>query len=583
LQLIEQTVSNSMSQKDIGPGSLDIGGFVTRLLEALRRGGQSQAALAAVMYYSKSLLTKVIKGDSTPDERFFRIYFERGVPFLIAFGGVTDADQVRAMAKAAGVRLTEGELRVAAQGARDPDFLAEARRPGSAADNDLTSADLRLTHEYAKARAEAFEQSIQPPAEPARPALTPAHPEPDPTRWLETVNLLAARHCGRTPAVFGRQMHIAETNNRLVWLAGDSHPILAHHIFEALDGRSALLAGVPGSGRTTLLRQLGYQLMVSWEPGRPQPVYLSAPEVLKQAGRRRSVVELVAEQVVVAGGAEASKIKVVTAALDDLDRDHQLVWLVDDVDRLSDAEQVDLAAHFVVSHAVFAVSPAQAMDGQGRFSVGAAPMLLSVSDLEPDEQDQMLQCFFLAWSENTPSLPARRAVLDTVSAMAKLPIGLAAVHSQMETGRVTPARIVETAVREYLVRAGLDFPTDWTYWPGLPPPARGLAVLAETMLSDLAWYGAASEDYGTPQARFDVAMEEPYRSDWHALASTRQCLVTETNGRPVARFFNDDLWCYWASRRIGSITGYGWQEPSERTRWLVDRVNAFRDERRARA
>jgi hypothetical protein len=52
-----------MTNKESAPDTRDIAEFVRRLLEALRRSGQSQAALAAAMYYSKSLVTKVIKGD----------------------------------------------------------------------------------------------------------------------------------------------------------------------------------------------------------------------------------------------------------------------------------------------------------------------------------------------------------------------------------------------------------------------------------------------------------------------------------------------------------------------------------------
>ena len=570
-----------MAEQASGTDSRDIEQFVGLLLEALRRSGQSQAALAAVMYYSKSLLTNVIKGGSTPEERFFHIFFERGVPFLIAFRGVDSADEVRAMAKAAGVRLTDAELRVAAQGARDPEFLAQTSRQGGADDDVLTAADLRLTNEYAKARADTFEQSIQPPAAPTQPAL--ARVLPDPMRWLDTIDQLSARHCGHTPAVFGRQMHIVETSNRLVWLEIEEEGIPFHGVYEALEGRSALLAGVPGSGRTTLLRGLGYHLIGNWRPGRPQAVYVRAPELLKWAGRRRNVVELLAEQIVAAGGAETHEIRAVTAAVDDLDRDRRLVWLVDDVDRLSGNEQADLAGHFVASQAIYVVSPWQAKNAQERLSTDTPPIIVSVPSLHREEQSNILDTFFQEWSETLPSVSARGAVLDMLPDLAELPIGLAAIHAQMEAGRVTPLLILEAAAREYFARSGLDFPTDWSDWPILPPAVRALTALGSTYVNDRIWYESESGGDFVTIDRFHSGVEAPFRSDWYTLPATRQCLLTEVEGRPVANFFNDDLLCYWAARRHTSPWYNSQKNLRGRARSLVDRINALRAEAEALA
>lgn len=574
---------NYMADQESAPDTRDIAEFVNRLLEALRRSGQSQAALAAAMYYSKSLLTKVIKGDYTPDERFFRIFFERGVPFLIAFGGVADAGEVRAMAAAAGVRLTEAELRVAAEGARDPDVVVDARRRGAVEEDEVSAAELRLASEYARARADTFEQSIALPAEPLPSAIALAAAVPDNTRWLETAGILAVRHCGLTPAVLGRQLHVMETIDRPVLFGDEGRSVMFSRMLAALEGRPALLAGVAGSGRSTLLRSVGYQLMCQWDTGRPQAVYMRAPELLRRAGRHRTVIELAAEQLIATGAAEANEIKTVVRALDELDRDRRLVWLVDDVDRLSEAEQIDLAGHFVVSQAIFAISTWQAQAARHHFGAGREPTILSLPDLTPHEQHQILIRFFRNWSETVPEPDARQAVLDQVPALARLPLGLAAVFAHVETDQITPWQIVETAVREYFDRAGLDFPMEWDYWPGLLPAARALSVLAMTTLTDLIWYGQNPEVYSTPRARFEEAAGTAYRADWDTLAATRMCLIGERGGRSVARFFNDDLLCYWSFRGDYLFTHTNPDALPERTRELAIRANAFIADRRAHA
>jgi hypothetical protein len=572
---------SGIAEQPGGADKQDIGQFVSLLLDALRHSGQSQAALAAIMYYSKSLLTKVIKGDSTPDASFFRSFFERGIPFLIAYGGVINADEVRAMASAAGVRLLDAELRVAALAAQNPEFLSEARRQGSP-DDAFTAADARLAQEYAKARADVFEQSIEAPVAPVEPEV-PTQPPPDrheanTRRWVDTVDLLSGRLCGHTPAVFGRQMHIVETEGRLVWLAAEREYLPSHLVLQKLDGRSAILAGQPGSGRTSLLRRFGYQLMGLWEPGRPQAVYLRGPDILKRAGRRRTVVELLAEQVVAAGGAEPRQIKEVTAALDDLDRDRQLVWLIDDVDRLTAKEQADLAAHFVVSQAIYVVTPWQANEARQQVSGEMPVVMVGVPELQPDEQSRILDRFFLEWSEKLPDSADRQAKLKSVPALAQLPIGLAALYVQMEEGLDTPYRVIEAAAREFFTRAGLAFPSDKIGWADLPPTARGLATLGSRILADMAWHGPEIEEHLEPQERVNANDYEPARSDWSALPATRHCMHLEIHGKPIARFFNDDLLCYWASRYDTRPMEISRTRLDQRTRYLVNRVNRFRDE-----
>jgi hypothetical protein len=571
-----------MADQQSAPSTRNIAEFVDRLLAALRRSGQSQASLATTMYYSKSMLTKVVKGDHTPDERFLRIFFERGIPFLIAFGGLSEANEVRAMAAAAGVRVSEAELRVAAQGARDPDVVVDARRRGSSEADEVTAADLRLARDYARARADMFEQTIAPP-EPA-PTVTAPAPEADARRWLETVGILAVRHCSLTPAVLGRRLHAMDVLDRPVLFGSKTRPVAFSRVLKLLEGRSALLAGVPGSGRSSLLRMLGYQLMCQWEAGRPQAIYMRAPEVLKRAGRRRTVIELAAEQLIAVGAAEASEIKTVVQALDELDRDRRLLWLVDDVDRLSEAGLIDLAGHFVVSQAIFAVSPVQLESAQHHLNASGKPVALSLPDLTPHEQHDLLQRFHRVWSEAMPDADARQTVLDQVPALARLPIGLAAVFVHMETDQqISPVQITETAIREYFDRAGLEFALEWDYWPGLLPAARALSVLAMATLEDLVWHSLAPEVYRTTRARFEESAGKQYRTDWDALAATRLCLVDERGDQPVAQFFNDDLLCYWSSRRDSLYTHPDPDALPERTRDLAGRANAFIADRRAQA
>jgi hypothetical protein len=208
---------------------------------------------------------------------------------------------------------------------------------------------------------------------------------------------------------------------------------------------------------------------------------------------------------------------------------------------------------------------------------------LSLPDLATHEQHDLLQRFFRAWSESMPEPVARQAVLDQVPALARLPIGLAAVFAHLETGQVTPVQITETAVREYFDRAGLEFPMAWDYWPGLLPAARALSVLAITTLADLIWYGLDPEVYRTPRARFEESAGTEYRADWDALVTTRMCLVDEWGGRPVAGFFNDDLLCYWSSRRDSLYTHPNPDALPVRTRELAGRANAFIADRRAQA
>ena len=97
----------------IEPAKLDE--FFTLLVDALRRANKTQADLAGVLLVDPSLLSRYISRQLGPPlPQFARQFVEKIAPFLVAYGGIMDAQQVSYLAGLLGRTVQTTELQAIA-------------------------------------------------------------------------------------------------------------------------------------------------------------------------------------------------------------------------------------------------------------------------------------------------------------------------------------------------------------------------------------------------------------------------------------------------------------------------------------
>jgi hypothetical protein len=312
---------------------------------------------------------------------------------------------------------------------------------------------------------------------------------------------------------------------------------------------SGVLAGVPGSGRTSVLYQLADSWARAWSPGQPLAIYIRASELLVYARNRRSIHEFTARHVFPDGS--RSEIESLGKELEDYEQTYGVLWLMDELDRLSESEQAEIIMQLAFSPAVlYAALPwdaeriARQMD---QSNIG----LFHLVDLTLEQQKALLVRLLARNPEFRIDRHVGYLALQEAQYLARLPLGVMAVFDQLLISITDRMHIVQCALNEYFERAGLPRPQFTGEWLTLDPTVRALLVMATVAGADVLWY----QDGGifTTRARFEQGNGWAPECRWELLAKTR-LFEPHPQHDDVCRFFNRDiLGCLIAKSETGQL------------------------------
>jgi hypothetical protein len=319
---------------------------------------------------------------------------------------------------------------------------------------------------------------------------------------------------------------------------------------------SGALVGVPGSGRSTFLLKLTFDLARQWSESQPLAVYLNAADFLPYARNRRTIHELIARQVLKAGF--QVDIEAMRRGLQAYDEAGQLLLLVDDLDRLSSTDQSEVLGQLAFSPAVlYTTVPWQAnrvLSEMHQAHVGAFKLL----DLDVQQQRELLWRAALDRKYQEVDLDLGYVALTEVPDLSTLPLGVMAVYEQVQVYRGTRTQIVQCALQEWLERAGFGRPACAGEWLDLEPVARSLRQLAAVWLSDLLWYGESSdEEVWVTRARYEHTLTPEWHCHWDLLVQSR-LVETHPSVEAAVRFYNRDVLSYLAV--LGGFYGFNWSK-----------------------
>jgi hypothetical protein len=323
---------------------------------------------------------------------------------------------------------------------------------------------------------------------------------------------------------------------------------------------SGLLVGVPGSGRTTSLLRISYDLAIKLDgPGRNLAHYLSAPQFLLAARSGQTVPQFIAQKVYPQKPKNARDVEGLSQWLAERNDSGAFMLLLDDLDRLAETEQDEVLSALTDSKAVLcAALPWQAeriaeqlpcVDLHSGFTL--------MEDLSREQQHRILRTMAEHRSRHHHQeidLDLALSVLDQVPWLAKLPIGMAAIISQIPLHGSNPAKIVEAAVVEFLERAGHAGQDLNRQWNALSPIVRALLLAATIVGNNINNALIAASQQTVPELlavsreAFDQSLADGGDIHWDMLSPTR--LFAPFRGGATLCFINQDVATYLVARAI---------------------------------
>lgn len=520
--------------KDTSQIPENIATYLQLLDTAMKKAKILRKELARLREWDPSMITKLFKGEVPAQIGDFRQAF---APYLIAQGGITEPAEVLQMAALLGYPLTPGDL-------ADIVRLAKkySQRPVEAA----------RVEDFAKS-VTLLQQNPPVPTPPETVAVDkPAEAQTDTAddrarQYLHALAQHIKNQCSVQPAACGHQFPIGVAIER-TYTAGEPPATVSLDSLKQPRQLAGLLVGVPGSGRTVSLLRLAYAWASAWSSEQPTPlaVYVEAPAFLEYAGYRRNIFDFAAAQVYPTSPEEFSALR---EALQALDEAGEILWLVDQFDQLTDAQQGEVIAHLVSSPALYSTCPWQVPGLAARLRLPPT-QTFRLQDLTPDQQRRMFGQWTAAQPDQDFDLPLGLFALNEVADLARLPLGVMAIYTQVKQHASSPTQIARQALTEYLTRAEmlrqpLSFQETWL---DLPVAIRTLLLAGSLHLHGLA---ANGEPYALTRQQLDRATLPEWGNQWSHLLQTRLFEVREIEterGRVEAlRFCNLDLAVYCAA------------------------------------
>lgn len=220
-------------------------------------------------------------------------------------------------------------------------------------------------------------------------------------------------------------------------------------------GMSGFVSGVLGSGRTTFLKSLTrkYALQFLRQPSGILGFSFSAYDFVLHARNRRSVHDFIADTLASYGG-DTPNIEALPEMLRALDRAGKLLVCVDDLDRLSDADQSEVWAQLTFSSGVIAAVLPWQVERLTRLSPRAHIGLVSLEPLAEQEQLALLEHIAVATETVYDRLPAKE-LLRELPSLARTPLGVLVILDQLTGAWTDMTQVTAAALDEWCRRAGL--------------------------------------------------------------------------------------------------------------------------------
>lgn len=222
-----------------------------------------------------------------------------------------------------------------------------------------------------------------------------------------------------------------------------------------LKGMAGFLSGVLGSGRTAFLKYLTYQYSRQFILKKEGALayYFRAEDFVIHARNRRSIHDFVAEGLLALGG-KTEGLAELPEMLHRMDQAGKLLLLVDDLDRLSDADQSEVLSQLTFSPAViFAVLPWQ-VERLATLTPRLHLGLFKLPLLTVQEQWAILERMSHATEIGYDPQRAEQ-LLSELPDLAQVPLGVITIFDQAQQPWTDATQVVEVALEEYLRRAGL--------------------------------------------------------------------------------------------------------------------------------
>ena len=361
--------------------------------------------------------------------------------------------------------------------------------------------------------------------------------------------------CGHHDFAFGIELPIRIQVERELVLEskGDTAKrIGGKNIPDPLKGRVALLSAHPGTGRTSLLRLWAYRSASDWLTSTTAklPFYISAKQfrdyVVNDFNIYRYITDCVFPNV---GPQEASVLR---GVLELLDRTDHLLIIVDDLDRLTQADQNKTMDKLLFSRSVvYATIPSDAIWIRSKLPDYKNPLTITFNNLTHILQIELLSKISLWFVERDCDLILGQYVLQGLPYLSESPLGVLAIYSQLVKHQTTQYEVVDNYLQEMLRRAGLS-PSDFSRgWYSSDPIVGSLLKMARIIANKLhSWEPERGESLvlGASIDHFDSILASSYwRTDWNSLWLTRLFMMWGERDTKAWSFCNHDVLCFLAA------------------------------------
>jgi hypothetical protein len=192
--------------------------------------------------------------------------------------------------------------------------------------------------------------------------------------------------CSLAPIAYGIRLSISECVDRLVHIQGERFAIESRHLANHLAGCRGTLAGLPGSGRSTLLRFVAFH-------GNQEGIhgcrffYFSARDYLDFAKQGYACCQYIAWQLCETSQLGREHCASLTTEVEELNRVRRLILLVDDVEHLDDiSRELVLSKLASATSIFFSVTPRLAdvvCDELARRNYNGTLVRLQLDELDP--------------------------------------------------------------------------------------------------------------------------------------------------------------------------------------------------------
>ncbi len=239
-------------------------------------------------------------------------------------------------------------------------------------------------------------------------------------------------------------------------LRGQAHApdVLAGASAETM-GMAGFVVGELGSGRTAFLRFLTRQYAGQFlrHSEGILPFYFSAGEYVIHARNRRSIHDYIADTLLSFGG-ETPGIEELPDLLRAVERAGKLLLLIDDLDRLSEADQSEVLAQLTFSPAVLCAALPWQVTRLAQSNTRAHLGVTSFAPLAKDEQLALLE-HVATVTDVVYDRRTAEELLRELPALAQTPLGVMTMLDQLARDWTDSTRVAGAALDELCRRAGL--------------------------------------------------------------------------------------------------------------------------------